>query len=250
MNPFFFFLTLITFLQSSLFAQDMLTLNPMVKELLVHLGLPDDKIDVLELHKDDPHHHEWTPGQIKKLLSAKLLIAPPLELNPGLSSILKRRTLPTFELKVKDKSEAHFWFYPKVSCILRAQLEVYFKKTSTACPYEDLPLPALQFKKIVVTHNAFAPLFAPETLLALGGSHEEHFTSEKLKAFQLQMKSMPLDPILFVQESPYHGKIKIEQLKRPQDKIITIALVSRPELFSSLKQFIKDLNELKVETSP
>jgi hypothetical protein len=221
----------------------------MVTHLLLDLNLDIKQIESLDLNNNDPHHHEWSTSQVKKILSAELLIAPPLELNPGLSSLLERRKKPSLILKVradeKRFSHSHFWFYPEVSCEFRQQIETYLKRPASKCPYQNIALPLLKYSLIVVSHEAIAPLFEQTgiPLIVLQSAREGEQTSTKLKALSLELDKNMAKPILWIKESPYHGKIKLERYTKKEDKIVEVKLLSQKDLFFSLKSLVTALEK-------
>ncbi len=221
----------------------------MLTHLLLDLNIDSRQIESLDLNNNDPHHHEWSTSQVKKILSAELLIAPPLELNPGLSSLLERRQKPSLILKVgadeKRFSHSHFWFYPEVSCELRKQMETYLERAPSKCPYQNIVLPPLKYSLIVVSHEALAPIFEQTgiPLIVLQTAREGEQTSTKLKVLSLGLDKFKAKPVLWIKESPYHGKIKLERYVKKEDKIVEVKLLSQKELFFSLKSLVSDLEK-------
>ncbi len=121
----------------------------------------------------DPHHFEPNLGLIKKFNEAKLLLTPPIALQPWLKNVLRYRAKkgkPTLTFKSlalsKDKgmdaAYAHVWMYPESLCFNWGGLRAFMVENKLKVKEDDCPNPGAPLKSVnktfVLTHDALLPL--------------------------------------------------------------------------------------------
>lgn len=176
--------------------------------------ISNEKTESLVTIVGDPHEYEPSTMEIKKLISAPILITGPNELNPWIkkinfqrSKISNLKTIPLlfdqniYQMYPGANGEAlsHFWLYPKVYCNLKSKLEIELQKLSfiinkaTSCDSfnAEAQLRAVLIKinkPIILTHDALLPLFLSLAkshkfpIVAIKGSgHHEEANPESIK---------------------------------------------------------------------
>ena len=221
----------------------------------------------------DPHEYEPSISEIKKLISAPILITGPYELNPWTRKINFQRgkipSLKTISILFDEKDYmayknagheaiSHFWLYPKIYCSLKNKLESQLKqlgfvlKRLTICdsqkPEEQLRSILLKIKRpIILTHDALLPLFLnlsqdkTHTIVAIKGSgHHEEANPESIKKMYNALAS---PEVIWIQEIGINIPQNIINKIRPNDKVIKIDTANgkEDEAFSVLSELTQKL---------
>jgi ABC-type Zn uptake system ZnuABC Zn-binding protein ZnuA len=200
----------------------------------------------------DPHEYEPTITEIKKLISAPILITGPKELNPWIKKVIFQRSkipeLKTISLlfdpndylfypNANGETLSHFWLYPKVYCSLKNKMEKNLAqlgialKISPACDFkksEDLLRSTLlKIKKpIILTHDALLPLFLDlnkdqnHQIVAIKGSgHHEEASPASIKKLYNALNS---PSVVWIQETGINIPQNILNKIRPSDMVVKI----------------------------
>ncbi|MBC7540781.1 MAG: zinc ABC transporter substrate-binding protein [Bacteriovorax sp.] len=207
----------------------------------------------------DPHEYEPSTMEIKKLISAPVLITGPSELNPWIKKINFQRSkisnLKTVSILFDQKDYhlypgsngealSHFWLYPKVYCLLKNKLEVDLKKLGYALkknspcdsskPEEQLRSILTKIKKpIILTHDALLPLFLnmtnnqSHTIVAIKGSgHHEEANPESIKKMY---NALDAPQVIWIQETGINIPQNIINKIRANDIVIKIDTANSKE---------------------
>lgn len=207
--------------------------------------------------KGDPHEFEPTTAEVKKLISAEILISGPLELNPWIKKInyqrLKLTQLKTINLPLEDKDYAfypganhealsHFWLYPKIFCSLKNSMEdqlIAFKylivtPKNKSCAAEEKIITTTLFNSIVglkipivLTHDALLPLFesvlgkerAGLVVAIKGSGHHQEASPSSVKKLYDILKS---PKVVWILEDKIHVPQNILSKKRATDLILNL----------------------------
>lgn len=203
----------------------------------------------------DPHEFEPSPLEIKNLLTEKILLGGPLELNPWSFKInyqrAKNKKLLSLDIlftqedfsfypKASPEHLSHFWLYPKIYCAFKKRMEEKFieshflkgKTSSEKCNDErekieikiahtltQLPYP------IIFTHEALLPLFLSlsgkkDYFVAIKGSgHHDEATPQSMKKIYDLFK---YPKVIWVVENKINIPSHILSKKRPADITIQI----------------------------
>lgn len=222
----------------------------------------------------DPHEYEPSTNEVKNLISAKILITGPGELNPWIKKINYQRsknkdtktfTLPLDSLDYKlypsgsHEALSHFWLYPKIFCSLKTKLEDQLVKakmlvilpTKKTCAAEaekvehDIGATLANVKlPVILTHDALLPLMETlrgknATVVAIKGSgHHQEASPKSVKKLYDAMKA---PKTIWVLEEGINVPANILSKKRTADISIKIDTANS----DSLKYFqvLDELNE-------
>jgi hypothetical protein len=235
--------------------------------------LSDNQTESLVSISGDPHEYEPSTIEIKKLISAPVLITGPNELNPWIKKINFQRSkisnLQTVSILFDQKDYlvypgangealSHFWLYPKVYCLLKNKLEAELKKLgyslkkNSPCdstkPEEQLRSILIKIKKpIILTHDALLPLFLnltkgqTHTIVAIKGSgHHEEANPESIKKMY---NALDAPQVIWIQETGINIPQNIINKIRTNDIVIKIdtANSKENEPFSVLSELTQKL---------
>lgn len=224
---------------------------------LVNIIAKENKIDNLKTKtlvniSGDPHEYEPSTAQIKNLISAPILIAGPIELNPWIKKINfqrnKSKNITTINLLLEPKdfkfyskanaeTLSHFWLYPKIYCSLKTRLEselpkIDFKiKVQKSCDSQSAEKTlqsALANTKapIILTHDALLPLLlnlSPQnsrTIIAIKGSgHHEEASTQSIKKMYDALKA---PQVIWIQEAGIYIPSNLLNKVRTNDQVIKL----------------------------
>lgn len=234
----------------------------------------DLKTESLVSITGDPHEYEPSTLEIKKLISAKVLVTGPDELNPWIKKIkfqrLKIPNLKTISLlfdqndyraysHANGETISHFWLYPRIYCSLKNKLEAelihsgFSIKTGKNCEFkkteDQLRSVLLKIKKpIILTHDALLPLFlnlSPEPhspIVAIKGSgHHSEANPESVKKMY---NALSASQVIWVLEMGINIPQNIINKIRPHDLVIKIdtANSKTSDAFSVLRELTEKLS--------
>ncbi|MDD4973110.1 MAG: hypothetical protein PHY93_02110 [Bacteriovorax sp.] len=236
-------------------------------------NLSDIQTESLVSITGDPHEYEPSVMEIKKLISAPILITGPNELNPWIKKInFQRSKIPNLQtisilFDQKDyltypgangEALSHFWLYPKVYCSLKSKLEADFKKLGhdlkliklcdSKKPETQLSSILIKIKKpIILTHDALLPLFLnlvqdkTHTIVAIKGSgHHEEANPESIKKMY---NALAAPQVIWIQETGINIPQNIINKIRSNDIVIKIDTANSKDddAFSVLKKLTQKL---------
>jgi ABC-type Zn uptake system ZnuABC Zn-binding protein ZnuA len=206
----------------------------------------------------DPHEYEPSSHEIKKLITAELLLVGPHELNPWIAKIdfqrkkIKKLTTLSLSLDKKDfdlypkaghEALSHFWLYPKIFCLMKDRLFTELQKASIIAQNiknsnekclsqktsieKELSSSLAQIKlPLVLTHDALQPLFEslkPDPtfiVVAIKGSgHHHEATPHSVKKLYDALKA---PKVIWIEEKGIHVPQNILSKKRKTDLVVTL----------------------------
>lgn len=215
----------------------------------------------------DPHHYHPGQKEIKQLLDAQYLLAPPAQLWPWLNPIVKKRnsestySLTSRALPIKGNKEslAHFWLHPKLICFHKMALSSHLKDTwkLSLVPFncdreENIQKRFNKLKQkfkdsfLVLTHDALTPLLAKTftNLVSIRSSHHGDSISPKtIKSLEDFLNSNQKSSILWIVEDQIEIPAKIKKKIRTHDKVIKIktTLDKRESIYEVLEELLSQL---------
>lgn len=206
----------------------------------------------------DPHEYEPSSHEIKKLITAELLLVGPHELNPWIAKIdfqrKKIKKLATLSLLLEKKdfdlypkagleALSHFWLYPKIFCLMKDRLFIELQKANIIAQNlknisehclgqrvnieKELSLSLSQIKlPLVLTHDALQPLFEslkPDPafiVVAIKGSgHHHEATPHSVKKLYDALRA---PKVIWIEEKGIYIPQNILSKKRKTDLVITL----------------------------
>lgn len=247
----------------------------MLNRIALENKITDLKTNTLVSISGDPHEYEPSISEIKKLISAPILLTGPNELNPWIKKInfQRSKSLATktigltldgsynqFYPHASAETLAHFWLYPKVYCSLKSKLETELIKLGhkltaikkcEADTAEKLLSDALAKlnRPVILTHDALLPLMnslgsnKAHLIIAIkGSSHHEESAPLAVKKMYDALKA---PRVIWVQEIGIHVPANVLNKIRSSDTLIKIdsakSLDDNP--FSVLVELANRLNQ-------
>ena len=263
---------LLSFCFNALAEQTLYCSHPEICKMINHLG--PLKTESLISIVGDPHEYEPSILEIKKLISAPLLVTGPNELNPWIKKVLFQRSkipnLKTISLlfdqndflfypEANGETLSHFWLYPKVYCSLKNKLEKSLSsigiplKASELCDSskaeKQLQVVLLKIKKpIILTHDALLPLFLHlakdrvDQIVAIKGSgHHEEANPQSIKKMY---NALSAPQVIWIQETGINVPQNIINKIRKNDIVIKIDTANEKE-----NAAFSVINELTIKLS-
>lgn len=244
----------------------------LVQQLAEESHLSGLKTETLINMAGDPHEYEPATAEIKKLLSAPILLTGPTELNPWMGKIQEQRSknasLKTLSLLFEKKHRgfypqasgealSHFWLYPKIYCEFKAQLAAELLKlgekiTTPKCEAGKIEAELARALKattypMILTHDALLPLLssldpAHQIVAIKGSGHHEEVSSAAIKKMY---KALEAPTAIWVVENNIHIPQNILSKKRTGDIVITLETgASAAAPFSTLSELATKLTAL------
>jgi hypothetical protein len=237
--------------------------------------LSDAKTESLVSITGDPHEYEPSILEIKKLISAPILITGPTELNPWIKKVIfQRRKIATIQTvsilfdekdyllysQVTGEALSHFWLYPKVYCSLKLKMADrlvslgFALKPNKPCdsktPEDKLRFVLQKIKSpIILTHDALLPLLlnlAPKQLIVAikGSGHHEEANPASIKKMYNALDSKK---VIWIEETGINIPQNIINKIRPSDFVVKIDTSKGKEgaEFSVLKELTEKLTSFQ-----
>lgn len=221
----------------------------------------------------DPHHFEPSLKEIKSLIDAKTLALAPAGINPWAIKIAQKRIgkdLKTLQLKVPQKfftkyqtknteALAHYWVYPDILCYLKNEMQGKGLSINEFDCSEEKVLSQTQKltkliggKRIVITHDALAPLFTHSKALVLTLVSSEHGHRPDLSTYkELADWQKDKEKIIWLLEKNIKTNKNILKKIKPSDIQIKIDITGKinQDPFFIWDELIKEL-ESNVYANP
>lgn len=251
--------------------------HPEICRLISHTTLNQVPTKSLIVISGDPHEFEPSSNQVKELLTAKILVVGPQELNPWIKKILyqraKDKSIITFNLEINETISkkystnkeplSHFWLYPEIYCDMKKQLAewIIFKQnkiaTNLTCNYES-QIKSLETSlqkittPIVLSHDALLPLLnyhsknKLKVLTLKGSGHHDDVSPQAIKELYNALK---FPKVIWVFEKNINIPTNIASKIRNTDKQINIDTAisenttKESDEFPTLTHFINELNK-------
>lgn len=186
----------------------------------------------------DPHHYSPTPQIIKTLISAKILITPPIELQPWLKNIIQERNkkkLPTLSLSfLKDNSKlsnntlSHYWLNSKSICFNSLSMRNFLKQNAIElkefnCGYHE-QFSKASHKTIILSHDPIMVSLnnIAKKIIALKSSEE--FSEINSKTIKEIMNLPDSKEVIWILEKNIQIDKNILKLKKPNHELISFDL--------------------------
>lgn len=177
----------------------------------------------------NPHHHEVTTRQMKRLLSTKNLFFHS-HLQPEIKKVVQKNP-HAIDTAFRDR-DGHFWTSPE-------KLEVYLKNLKSLLLKKGLKVinkkiidtkekfSRLDGETLVLSHNALAPLFlslGAKLIILSSVGHHHGLGASTLALKNLEDRLKNPRPITWFFEKEIHQVSSLKKKIRPQDKLIELSI--------------------------
>lgn len=210
----------------------------------------------LEQIQGDPHHFEPSSRDIHGLLNAKILITPPLIMQPWLKAVVQRRernnqktlilSLEEWEKNYPQASQealAHFWLFPEGVCSAQKQIVSFLETTHEKYAGKSSQLDAdchelsnelekvlSEYKEkvdrpIIISHDAITPHLKRNGISYItirSGGHGARINSRDMRSLEKTLKEAGQEQLLWVNEHNIFENSQIRSKIRQQDKVLNL----------------------------
>jgi ABC-type Zn uptake system ZnuABC Zn-binding protein ZnuA len=191
--------------------------------------------NLINTQHEDPHHFEPSVGDIKSLMKSKVLILPPLELQPWLKNIkLKRSNQKGKKTLSLIEPNEHFWLGYNSLCNVLKQLAQFFPKnilsTKQTCQNSKKAhlYSKLKDKMFILLHDSLGKYFEELNLkyFALRGhGHLEKLSTKAIKKVHLYKKIH--QQLIWIYEKQISIPTSLKNYTSKTDQILTIDTLGR-----------------------
>jgi len=208
----------------------------------------------------DPHAHEISSSEIKKLTQADIVISPGLSLQHWIKTIKRKRKKTTLVYKPSSNKKSHFWLYPNELCMALNYFSTELKKSikiredKSICRNQSLnkdvsvAFKKLKDKKIILTHDASEALFKEynlEVISLKGSGHHDEVDIRSLKMLnKIQKRNEPKN-IVWIIEKGIHIPASVKAKMRKDEIVVHVDILGAfnhapHQILSSLIKSIKE----------
>jgi ABC-type Zn uptake system ZnuABC Zn-binding protein ZnuA len=208
--------------------------------------------NLIDTQHEDPHHFEPSVGDIKSLMRAKLLVLPPLTLQPWLKGIKNKRQSPSKTYVLEEKN-GHFWLDYTSLCSIINQIATFLPtphlSITDSCKNTKKSLLSAKLNKniFILLHNSMGNYFKElelEYFALKGHGHHEKYSAKSLKKV-LKIKKKNKN-IVWIYEKQIPVPNSLSNYVSKDDTIIKINTLGRlgTSPFEVLNQLNKELGKL------